>query len=669
MNYKNLFLCLLMGATLSASNTFAYTELKPLEENQKVSQQLVEMLERVHYNKTAIDDEISLMAFDKYLSSLDPSKSFFLQSDIDSFAKYKLTFDDALRSGDTSVAYVIYNVFLDHLEIRLDQLLKTLPSIVKNFDYTKKESLTIDPDDIQWAQTQSELDEVWRKRIKNRALILNMNGKSEEDIIESLTRRYKNQLKRIEQTDAMDIFQIFANSITLSLDPHTSYFAPRASETFNINMSLSLEGIGAVLQQEDEDTKVVRLVPGGPAATQSDLAPNDKIISVGQDGKDMIDVVGMRLDDVVDMIRGERDTVVNLEIIPSKGNGQTSKIISIIRKKVKLEDQSAQKHIVEVEREGETYKIGVIKLPTFYSDFAAIQAGDKNYKSSTRDTKKLIEELRKENISGLILDLRGNGGGSLQEANALAGLFIPAGPTVQIRDASGRVNILGDQDRSVTYSGPMAILVNRMSASASEIVAGALQDYGRSLILGGQTFGKGTVQVLQPLDKGQLKITQAKFYRVSGDSTQHKGVIPDIAFPSLLDEKSVGESALENPLPWDQIHETRYPVYWDIPSMTSKLTKAHEDRIKKDPNFISVLEQIDYIKEKTEGIKSISLNKQVRTEQQETGEQDEIARENKRRRALGLEEVETIDDITPADEDSYEREAGEILLDFITLNQ
>ncbi|MCZ2720530.1 carboxy terminal-processing peptidase [Marinomonas sp. 15G1-11] len=669
MNYKHLFICLLMGATLSASHTFAYNKLKPLDENKEVSQQLVEILERVHYNKTVINDEISSMAFNHYLDYLDPSKSFFLQSDIDSFSKYKLTFDDALRSGDTEVAYTIYNVFLEHLETRLNKLIADLPAMIKGFDYTKDEVLNIDPDQLNWSDTQAELDEIWRKRIKNRALILKMNDQTEEKIIESLTRRYKNQLKQIEQTDEIDIFQIFANSITASLDPHTSYFAPRASETFNINMSLSLEGIGAVLQQEDEATKVVRLVPGGPAASQSDLAPNDKIIAVGQDGEEMIDVVGMRLDDVVDMIRGERDTAVNLEIIPSKGNGQTSKIISIIRKKVKLEDQSAQKHIVEIERNGENYKIGVIKLPTFYSDFAAIQAGDQNYKSSTRDTKRLIEELRKEDISGLILDLRGNGGGSLQEANALAGLFIPSGPTVQIRDASGRVSILGDQDRSVTYSGPMAILVNRMSASASEIVAGALQDYGRSIILGGQTFGKGTVQVLQALDKGQLKITQAKFYRVSGESTQHKGVVPDITFPSLLDEDTVGESALDNPLPWDQIHETRYPVYWDIPSITPKLTKEHNRRIKQDPNFISVIEQIDYIKERTENIKTISLNEQDRLEQQKKGEQDEIARENKRREALGLELIESVDDIVPTDEDSYEHEAGEILLDFISLNQ
>jgi carboxyl-terminal processing protease len=383
----------------------------------------------------------------------------------------------------------------------------------------------------------------------------------------------------------------------------------------------------------------------------------------------MVDVVGMRLDDVVDMIRGERDTTVILEVTPSKGDTQTSKRISIVRKKVKLEDQSAKKEIVEVERDGETYKVGVISLPTFYSDFAAIQAGDKDYKSSTRDTKKLIEELRNEDISALILDLRNNGGGSLQEANALAGLFIPSGPTVQIRDQSGRVTPLGDTDTAITYSGPMAVLVNRMSASASEIVAGALQDYGRALILGDQTFGKGTVQVLQEVDKGQLKVTQAKFYRVSGESTQHKGVMPDIAFPSLIDKETIGESALDNPLAWDKIHETRYPVYWNMPAYLPILEPRHEARMAKDPNFIAINAQIKEFKDQVENYKSISLKESTRIQQKEDDKKRELERENKRRKALGLEQLTSVDDIEPVEEDTYAKEASEILLDFIATNQ
>ncbi|MBJ7538527.1 carboxy terminal-processing peptidase [Marinomonas transparens] len=668
MNYKRFLLCLLTGLTLTTSAS-AYQELQPPHEYDKVSKELVEMLEAIHYNRPIIDDRISAMAFDYYIDALDPSKSFFLQADIDQLSQYKDSFDDALRSGDTQIAYTIYNLYLKRVENRLISLQDTLPDMVKAFDYEKDETLNADPDTLQWAKTEKQLDDYWRKRIKNRALTLKLNGDDETKIIEIIERRYKNQLKRVDQTNAVDIYQTFANSITAALDPHSTYFAPRASETFNINMSLSLEGIGAVLQMDDDYTKVVRLIPGGPAMTQSELAASDKIIAVGQEGKAMVDVVGMRLDDVVDMIRGERGTTVNLEIIPSKDGTQTSKIISIVREKVKLEDQSAKKEVVEVKRGDQTYKVGVIKLPTFYSDFAAIQAGEKNYKSSTRDTKKLIEELRKESISALILDLRNNGGGSLQEANALAGLFIPSGPAVQIRDGSGRVTPLGDTDNSITYSGPMAVLINRMSASASEIVAGALQDYGRALILGNQTFGKGTVQVLQGMDKGQLKVTQAKFYRISGESTQHKGVMPDIPFPSLVDKDKVGESALDNPLAWDKIHETRYPVYWDMKAYLPILEPRHESRMAKDPNFIALNEQIVEFKKQIEDYKNISLKESTRIEQREESKTKELARENTRRKALGLDPVASVDDIKPVEEDTYAKEGAEILLDFIAINQ
>ncbi|BFM48888.1 carboxy terminal-processing peptidase [Marinomonas sp. THO17] len=669
MNLKRLMLCLVTGYTFAVSPVFAYQELQPPHEYDDVSRELVEMLEGIHYNRPHIDDAISSMAFDYYIDALDPTKSFFLQSDIDELEQYRYQFDDALRDGNTQVAYTIYNLYLKRFEKRLQDLQANLPDMVKNFNYEIDESLNNDPDNQHWAKSMVELDDYWRKRLKNRALILKMNGEDPDKIVSVLERRYKNQLKQVDQTDAVDVFQTFANAVTAALDPHTTYFAPRASETFNINMSLSLEGIGAVLQMDDDYTKVVRLVPGGPAATQSDLAPNDRIIAVGQEDGPMVDVVGMRLDDVVDMIRGERDTTVRLEITPSKGNTQASKVINIVRKKVKLEDQSAKKEIVEVERGGETYKVGVITLPTFYSDFAAIQAGEKDYKSSTRDTKKLIEELRKEDISALILDLRNNGGGSLQEANALAGLFIPSGPTVQIRDQSGRVTPLGDSDPSITYSGPMAVLVNRMSASASEIVAGVLQDYGRALILGDQTFGKGTVQVLQEMDKGQLKVTQAKFYRVSGESTQHKGVMPDIMFPSLIDKESVGESALDNPLPWDKIHETRYPVYWNMPAYLPILTPRHEARMAKDPNFVAINAQIADFKEQVEKYKTISLQESKREQLREENDQRDLDRENTRRKALGLDTLASVDDIEPIEEDTYAKEASEILLDFIATNQ
>lgn len=669
MFYKRLMLSLLPSIALASGSVSAYEKLEPPHDYDRVAQEIVATLENVHYNKTPIDDRISTQAFDYYLDALDPSRSFFLQADIDQLSAYRNDFDDALRDGDTQVAYDIYNLYRERAETRIEKILAQVPDMVKGFDYTEDETLNIDPDELQWAETDAQLDEYWRKRIKNRALTLKLNGESEEDIIAAIERRYSNQQRQIEQTNAIDVFQSFANSVTAALDPHTNYFAPRASEAFNINMSLSLEGIGAVLQMEDDYTKVVRLIPGGPAEAQNELAPNDRIIAVGQEGEPMIDVIGMRLDDVVDMIRGERGTDVILEIIPAKSNTQNSKKITITREKVKLEDQSAQKKIIEVERGGETFKVGVIELPTFYSDFAAIQRGDRDYKSSTRDTKKLIEELQQEDITGLILDLRNNGGGSLQEANALTGLFIPSGPVVQIRDTSGRVSILGDQDRNVTYSGPMAVMVNRMSASASEIVAGALKDYGRAIVVGDQTFGKGTVQVLQEIDQGQLKITQAKFYRVSGDSTQHKGVLPDINFPSLIDTKSVGESALDNPLPWDQIHETRYPTYWNFNEYLDQLTELHDKRIEHEPNFIALEDQIRDAKEQSEHFKEISLNEVTREQQREANEAKDLARENTRRKALDLPTIDSVEDIEEPEEDVYAHEAAEVLLDFISLYQ
>lgn len=673
MNRKKFLTPLLTGFIFASTQSLAFTELAPPVEYKKVSKQLVHILEGVHYNKTKVDDRVSFAAFNEYLDSLDPTKSFFLAADIRELEQYKFQFDDALRSGDSSVAYNIYNLYQQRVETRLNKIISSLPDLISSFDYTKEEYFNADPDEAAWSETETELNELWRKRIKNRVLTLRLNEQTDEEIETSLSKRYKNQLKQIEQTNNIDVYQIFANSIAAALDPHTSYFAPRASETFNINMSLSLEGIGAVLQQEDEYTQVVRIVPAGPADKQGELAPNDKIVAVGQEGEEMVDVVGMRLDDVVDMIRGERDTKVRLEIIPAKDSAHSHKIITIVREKVKLEDQSAKKEIVEVERQGQSYKVGVIQLPTFYSDFAAIQAGERDYKSSTRDTKKLIEELQAEGVHALILDLRNNGGGSLQEANALTGLFIPSGPVVQIKDARGRISTLGDQDKSIAYNGPMAVLVNRMSASASEIVAGAIQDYGRGLILGGQTFGKGTVQVLQDVDQGQVKITQAKFYRVSGESTQHKGVVPDISFPSFLDPDVVGESALENPLPWDHIRETRYPVYWNMPQFLPELSAHHDERLKKNPDFIALNDQLEEIKQQADSIRAIPLNEAERIEQIEDREDRELQRENTRRVSLGLKPVESLDDIEDDEEeddnDVYSKEAAEILMDFIFINQ
>ena len=409
-----------------------------------------------------------------------------------------------------------------------------------------------------------------------------------DEIAPILIKRYSSQLKRVRQYNNQDVFQIYANALTELYDPHTNYLSPRRSENFNINMSLSLEGIGAVLQLEDEYTKVARLVAKGPADKQGELQPADRIVGVGQgvDGR-IEDVVGWRLDEVVELIRGPKDSTVRLEVIPAKAKSTDKhKIITIVRNKVKLEEQSAQKRVLEVPDGDRVIKVGVIDIPAFYIDFDAMRRGDKQYKSTTRDVKKLLHELQDEGVDGILVDLRNNGGGSLQEANELTGLFIEYGPTVQIRHSSRRVWRDGKRLKTTYYDGPLVVLINRLSASASEIFAGAIQDYQRGLIVGDRSFGKGTVQTLIPLTEGQLKITESKFYRISGGSTQHRGVVPDVEFPSLYDPEEIGESALERALDWDQINPVRHQRYNDLSTVVPRITSLFEQRSASNPDFI-----------------------------------------------------------------------------------
>ncbi|MBT6892430.1 MAG: carboxy terminal-processing peptidase, partial [Gammaproteobacteria bacterium] len=438
---------------------------------------------------------------------------------------------------------------------------------------------------------------------------------------------------------------LYMNSFTKTYDPHTQYFSPRTSENFNINMSLSLEGIGAVLQLEDEYTKVVSLVTAGPADKAGVLKPNDKIVGVGQ-GKtgEMVDVIGWRLDEVVQLIRGRTDTVVRLDIIPASDADADPKIISIVRNKVELEEQSAQSEVIELEQFGAPHKIGIVSIPTFYIDFQALQKGDRNYKSTTRDVKKLIRDLLAQDVDGIVIDLRNNGGGSLQEAKLLTGLFIDRGPTVQIRSKSNRVDILDDRDISIIYDGPLAVLVNRLSASASEIFAGAIQDYERGIIIGSQTFGKGTVQSLLPLNRGQLKLTQAKFYRISGESTQEKGIIPDIKYPSSYDPESIGESTLDGPLPWDKITATNYRRKNSINHLVPELKSLHDERVSDNAEFNYLEEAFAYRKTRNED-DTVSLNEEQRKQEKSDREEFWLALENKKRVALGQEPIASLDEL------------------------
>ena len=627
--------------------------LEPMAVHSTTTQNIVDALASRHYVPTLLNDDLSSRIFDTYIDDLDPSKSYFLKSDIEEFEAYRYDIDNALRRGDLGPAFKIFNRYHSRVIRRFEQVVATLESGIDQFDFTVSEDLLIDREHAPWASTEAELDELWRKRIKDAVLNLKLTGKEPESIQDLLVKRFKNRLSRSLQTNSEDVYQLYMNSFTKTYDPHTQYFSPRTSENFNINMSLSLEGIGAVLQLEDEYTKVVSLVPAGPADKAGELKPNDKIIAVGQgDEGELVDVIGWRLDEVVQLIRGRKDTTVKLQVVPAASSDKSaSKVISIVRNKVELEEQSAHAEVIEIEQFGYTNRIGVIDIPTFYVDFKALQKGDRNFKSTTRDVKRLLHDLMEQDVDGVVIDLRDNGGGSLQEAKMLTGLFIDRGPTVQIRSKSNRVDILDDRDISVVYDGPLAVLVNRLSASASEIFAGAIQDYERGIIIGSQTFGKGTVQSLLPLNRGQLKLTQAKFYRISGESTQERGIIPDIAFPNSYDPESIGESTLEGPLPWDRISATSYRRKHATSQYVPELRALHHERVAENPEFSYLREAFAYRKARSED-NTISLNEQERLNQKNERESFWLALENKKREALGMDLLASLDDLDAEADDT-----------------
>ncbi|MFN3586496.1 MAG: carboxy terminal-processing peptidase [Moraxellaceae bacterium] len=618
-----------------ASAPTSRVDLQPTRVQAKTARSVVDLLGEMHYEKRVLDDALSSRIFERYLKDLDGQRAYFLASDIESFEPFRLQFDDNLKRGELRPAFTIFNRYQQRAVERLSFVIAELDKGVDKIDFSLDESLETDREKAPWLKTRAELDDLWRRRMKAAALSLKLAGKSDAEIRKTLTKRYKSQLNNIYRSKSDEAFQTFMNSFSETYDPHTEYFSPRTQENFNINMSLSLEGIGAVLQNEDEYTKVVRLVPAGPADRSKQLKTGDRIVGVAQGNGEFTDVVGWRIDEVVDLIRGPKGTTVRLQIIPAGAVDETqTRIISIVRNTVKLEDQAAQKKVILVKRGEETLRIGVIKLPTFYADFQGMQAGDPNYRSTTRDVKRLINELKAEKIHGLILDLRGNSGGSLTEANSLVGLFIGTGPTVQVKNARGRIEMMGDPDPSVTYAGPLVVMVNRLSASAAEIFAGAIQDYGRGLVVGNTTFGKGTVQSLRDLEHGQLKLTEAKFYRISGGSTQHRGVLADISFPNVFDESEVGESALENALPWDTVPSARYLPYQDFSKRLPALRKASETRQAADPDFIYLRESIALMRELKQA-KSVSLNLKTRQTEKEALDARRLALENRRRVAKG----------------------------------
>jgi carboxyl-terminal processing protease len=607
----------------------SFDPLFPEPQHQQATRIITQLLTQNHYKRIQIDDSLSSQAFDRFIDRLDYSHIYFLESDIEGFEKYRYRFDDYFRIGRVDAAFEIFNFYEKRLAERLMHVFKLLDG---GFDFTVDEYIELDREDAPWAKTTEELDEIWRKRIKHEALSLKIAGKDWNEIVSTLRKRYKRVQRNLQQYQSEDVFQLVMNSLSESFDPHTNYFSPKSYDNFKIQMSQSLEGIGARLSTENVYTRVVEIVPGGPADKSHKLFPNDRIMGVGQgDDGEIVDVVGWRIDDVVQLIRGKKGTIVRLQLLRAgESAGAPTDTIALVRDKVNLEDQSAKSDTVQIIHQGRKLTFGIIDVPEFYSDYEARHRGEQNYKSTTRDVKNLVEQLKAMKVDGIIIDLRHNGGGFLNEAVDLTGLFIDKGPVVQVRDSRGNLNIERDTDPTKIYDGPMAVVIDRLSASASEIFAAAMQDYNRGIIVGSQSFGKGTVQNAIDLNRyvpgssdklGQLKLTVAKFYRINGGSTQHTGVMPDISFPSRYNSMDIGESTSKNALLWDKIRPTQYEVYRPYSDVIPQLEAQHNIRMDKSPEYASLLDNISKYEE-SKNHNRISLMESKRREELKKEEKD-----------------------------------------------
>ncbi len=633
---KSLILALLTVAfstqaiSLEPSSTL---RLAPTKEQAQTAYLSAQLLGRYHYKTQPLDDALSEKIFDRYLKSLDPERLFFTQSDVDAFSEARTRLDDAIQRGNLAVPFAMFQRYEQRAVERLSTAREQLK---QGFDFSQKESYPYARDKAPWPRDDAEARDLWRKRAKNDWLRLKLAGKDDKAIRETLEKRYDNYLARTQRNKSDDVFQIFMNAFAMSIEPHTNYLGRSASDDFDISMRLSLVGIGAVLQERDEYITIRELVAGGPAAKSGKLAVGDRIVGVGQADGSVSDVVGSRVDEVVKLIRGTKDTKVLLDILPAEsGPDGKHKLISLVRDKIKLEEQAAKKSVIKVSEGAVQRKVGVITLPTFYEDFEGRRRGDKEFRSASRDVVRLIDELKKEKVDGLLIDLRNNGGGSLREAVELTGLFIDKGPVVQQRRPDGKIGVESDDNAGVAWDGPMAVLINRGSASASEIFAAALQDYGRAPIIGESSFGKGTVQTLINLDEvakndkpkfGELKMTVAQFFRVNGGTTQLKGVTPDIRFPSIADPDSYGESSYDNALPWIQIDAATFKPAGNLKDLVPTLQSRHQARIGKDKEFQLLLEDVAEIRRLRE-TKLISLNETERRKEKETQEARLKARE------------------------------------------
>ncbi|KZN57176.1 carboxy-terminal protease [Pseudoalteromonas luteoviolacea CPMOR-2] len=633
--------------------------LKPEIQHATATKRVTSKFTREHYKRFKLNETLSEEIFDRFVENIDYNKSLFLQSEVDTFERHKAKFDEALVSGKLNFAFEMFNESMKRRFERFEYAISLLDSEMK---FDKPDEFYFDREEASFAKTQAELDEFWRQRVKSDALRLKLTGKDWAGIKEVLTKRYKNAQKRLVQTNSEDAFQIVMNAFARSIEAHTSYLSPRRAEQFKMDMELELEGIGAVLGYDEDYTVIRSLVPGGPADKSEKIKADDKIIGVAQDGEEFVDVIGWRLDDVVDLIKGPKGTKVSLQYLKGSDSHGTPKVVEIIRDKIRLEDRAAKSSVFEASYSTLTSKIGVIEIPSFYNNLS-------------KDVLKEIEKLKAEKVDGIIVDLRQNGGGSLHEARNLTGLFIDKGPVVQIHTANNRVDILKDLDGVTYYDGPLTVLVDRYSASASEIFAAAMQDYGRGVVIGEQTFGKGTVQQHRGLRKtydlfdnpiGSITYTIAKFYRIDGGSTQNKGVIPDILLPSFINPEDWGESQEDNALPWDSIVKAQYRAVEDLAPKINYLNEMHAKRVKLEPEFAYVMSDIARYKEQENEV-SISLVEAERKKEREERDARSLDRTNERLARLGLEKIESLDDVPDviSDLDPYLEEAALITQDVI----
>ena len=667
----------------------ASLDLEPEAKFRETGRLVAFLLMQSHYSHPKFNDDLSRETFAQLIKTFDPNRSYFYEGDIEQLKIYKDKFDDALRTGKIEVAYSFFEIFEERYRERYQYALKLLE---QPLNFEKDEDYAYDRTEAEWVETEEELNEIWRKRVKNDALNLKLADQTNEEIKDKLTRRYRSAIRRLSQSNSEDVFGYFMNAVSSAIDPHTAYYTPRRFEDFTINMSLKLQGIGAVLTKEDQFTKIVSVVNKGPAQKTGQIHKNDKVIGVAQgDQGEMVDVIGWRNDEVVDLIRGEAGTVVRLQIIPytEAGDGMP-KVVRIVREEIKLEDQAAKSSKLKVEQDEKTFNLGVIELPSFYSEAAAggdTEEGEDAVTSTTQDVARLIQELQKDSMDGLIIDLRNNGGGSLSEVVDLVGLFIDKGPVVQGQSSGGNLRVLEDEDGHTLYDGPLAVMVNGSSASASEIFAGAIQDYGRGIVIGENTFGKGTVQSVADLNRylrnpeinvGALKLTVEKFYRITGESTQNQGVKPDIMFPTIFEHEKYGESAYDNALPWDTIATANFKPTGSIEEFLPYLKYRHNERKESNQEFAFFVDDIERAKTERDN-KVVSLNYETRLAKQKDNDKLRLQRENIKRKMQGLEPLAKLEDDEEEVEESESseekadepdvllKEAGNILSDLINI--